>query len=67
MGLFFFAMSVCAFHSLANREHSNLFTVAAFYCKSFSGKTSFPVKNSYVLTFIDDKAQILAVCIPKFY
>ena len=60
-------MSVCAFNSLPNGENSNLFIVAAFYSKSFSGKTSLPAKNSYVLTFPDDKAEILAVCLCKFY
>ena len=37
--------------------------VATFSNKSFSGKTSSPVKNSYLTTFPDDKAAILAVCL----
>ena len=55
-------MSVCAFNSLLNDEHSNLLVVAAFSSKPFSGKRSLPVKYSYLLTFPDDKAEILAVC-----
>ena len=58
-------MSVCAFNSLPNGEYSNLFVVAAFSNKSFSDKTSFPVRNSYLLTFPGDKAQILADCPSK--
>ena len=48
-------MSVCAFNSLPNGEYSNLFIVTDFSSKYFSGKTSFPVKNSYLLTFPDTK------------
>ena len=51
----FFTISDCAFNSLSKGEYSNYFIVAAFSSKSFSGKTSFPVKNSYLLTFPDDK------------
>ena len=54
-------MSVCAFNCLPNRECSNLFIAAAFSAKSFSGKTSLQVKNSYLQTF----AEILAVCLSK--
>ena len=60
-------MSVCAFNTLPKGEYSNLFTVAAFYSKSFSGKTSLSVKHSYLQTFPDDKAEILAVCLSKSY
>ena len=60
-------MSNCFFNSLPNGKYSNLFIVAAFSNKSCSGKTSFPVKNSYLLTFPDDKAEILAVCLSKLY
>ena len=49
-------MSVYAFNSLPNREYSNLFIVAAFSSKSFSSKTSLPVKNLYLLTFPDDSS-----------
>ena len=63
----FFAMSVCAFNSLPNKEYPNLSNVAAFSNKSFSGKTSFPVKNLYLLTFHNDKAELLAVCLSKLY
>ena len=48
-------MSVCTFNYFPNGEYSNLFIVAAFYNKSFSGKTSLPVKSSYKLTFPDVK------------
>ena len=41
------------------------FFITAFSSKSFSGKTSFPVKNSYLQTFTNDKAEILAVCLSK--
>ena len=60
-------MSVWAFTSLPDgEEHSNLFSVAAaFSNKSFSDKICLPVKNSYLLTFSDDKAEILAVCLSK--
>ena len=54
-------MSVCAFNTSPNCEYSNHFIVATFSNKSFSGKTSLPFKNSYLLTFPDDKAEILAV------
>ena len=60
-------MSVCAFNSLPNGEYSNLFIVAAFPSKSFSDKTSSLVKTSYFLTFSDDKAEILPVCLYKLY
>ena len=60
-------MSVCAFSSLPNGEYSNLFILTAFSNKSFSGKTSLSVKNSYLLTFPYDKAEILAVCLSKSY
>ena len=52
-------MSVCAFNSLPKGEYSNIFTVAAFCSKSFSGKTSLPVRHSYLLTFPNDKADYL--------
>ena len=60
-------MSLCAFNSLPNGEYSNLSIVAAFSSKSFSGKTSLPVRNSYLLTFSDDKAEILAVYLSILY
>ena len=61
----FFPMLICAFNSLPKGRYSNHFFVSAFSIKSFSGKTSFPVKNSHLLTFPDDKAEILAVCPSK--
>ena len=60
-------MSVYAFNSLPNGGCSNLFIVGGFSSKSFSGKTSLPVKNSYLLKFSYDKAEILGVCLSKLY
>ena len=64
---YFSATLVCFFISLPNGEYSNLFNAAAFSSKHFSGKISLPVKNSHLLTFPDDKAEILAVCLSKLY
>ena len=63
----FSATLVCFFNSWPNGKYSNIFIVAAFSSKSFSGKTSLPVKKSYLLTFPDDKAEILAVFLSKSY
>ena len=63
----FFVMSVCLFNSLTNDEYWNVLVVAAFSNKSFSGKTSLSVKNSYLPTILDSEAEILAVCLPKLY
>ena len=60
-------MSVCIFNSLPNGQYSNLFNAAAFFSNSFSGKTSLPVKNSYLLTFPDNKTEILAFSLSKLY
>ena len=60
-------MSVCGLNSLPKGKYSNLFIVAAFPSKCLAGKTSLPVKNSYLLTFLDDKADTLAVCLSKLY
>ena len=57
-------MPVRVFNSLPNGEYSNHLIVVAFP-KYFSGKTSLSVKNSYLLTFPDDKAKILVVCLSK--
>ena len=51
-------MSVCAFNSLPDGEHSYLFIVAAFSNKYFPVKRFLPVNNSYLLAFPDDKAKI---------
>ena len=56
-------MSVCASNSLPKGECLNIFIVAAFCSMSFSGKASLSVKNSYLLTFPDDKAEILVGCV----
>ena len=61
-GFSFLATLVYFFSPLPNREYSNLFKTAAFSSDSFSGKTSLFVKNSYFLIFLDDKAEVLAVC-----
>ena len=55
-------MSIFAFNSLRNSEYSNLFFIAAF-----SDKISLPVKNSYLLIFPDDKAEILAAFLSNSY
>ena len=60
-------MSVCGFDLLPKGEYSNLFIVAAFSSKSFSGKTSLLVKSSYLLTFPVDKVEILTVSLSKSY
>ena len=51
--ILFFAMSVCFLNSLPNHEYSTLLIAAAFYSKSFSGKTSALVKDLYLPTFIE--------------
>ena len=56
-------MSVCFFNSLPNGEYSSLLFIAAYSSSPFSGKTSSPVKNSYLPTFSDDNGEILAVCL----
>ena len=42
---------------MPNGEYPDHFFVAAFPSNSFSGKTSLPVKNSYLQTFPDDEAE----------
>ena len=56
---------VCFAKDFSNGEYSNLFNAAAFSTKSFSAKTFLPVKDSYLLTFRDEKAKILAVSLSK--
>ena len=61
-------MSVCALNSLPKGEYLVFFLILAdFLRKSFSGKTSFLVIKSYLLTFPDDKADFLAVSLSKLY
>ena len=60
-------MSFCAFNFLPEDEYSNLFIAAAFSSKSFSGTKSLPVRNSYPLTFMSDKVEILGDCLSKPY
>ena len=59
-------MSASAFNSLPKGEYSNVLIVAAFFNSPISGKTS-PVKNSYLPTFSDKKAEILALCLSKLH
>ena len=54
-------MSVCAFNYLSKGKYSNLFIAAAFSSESFSSKAYLLVKNSYLLTFLDDRAEIWAI------
>ena len=58
-------MSVCAFNFLPKSEYSNYFIEAASSSKSFSGETSLLVKSSYLLTFLNNKAESLAVSLSK--
>ena len=51
-------MSVSFFNSLRNDEHSGLFIVTTFSNSFFSNKMSSP--DSYLPTFPDDKAEIVA-------
>ena len=60
-------MSVCFFNSLPNGKYPYLLILAAFSNKSFFDKTSCPVKNSYLPTFTNNKAEILAVCLSRLY
>ena len=60
-------MPVCAVNLMPKGEYSNLFIGAAFSRKSFLSKTYLPVKNSYLLTFSDGKAEILAICLSKSF
>ena len=48
-------------------ENIQIFFIVAAFSSKYSGKTSLPVKNSYLLTFPDDKAEILAACLSKLY
>ena len=65
--LIFFNVPVCFFNTLCNDEYSNLLIVVAFSNSSFSGRTSPPIRNSYLQLFPDDKAKTLAVCLSKLY
>ena len=60
-------MLVCTSKVFPNGEYSKLFNAASFSNNSFLDKISFQVKNSYLLTFPDDKAEILAACLSKLY
>ena len=60
-------VSLFFFTSLPDGKYSNLLIVATFSNKSFSSKKSSLVKNSYLPTFTDDKAEILDVCLSKSY
>ena len=60
-------MPVCFFNLPSKSEYPNLSIVAAFPNSPSSGKTSSSVKNSYLLTFPDNKGKILVVCQSKSY
>ena len=60
-------MLFCAFNSLPKGKYSNLFIETAFSSKAFPGKTYLSVKSSYLLTFPNDKAEMLANCLSKSY
>ena len=51
--------------NLFTNKYSNFLILPAFPCNFLSGKTSTPVKNSYLPAFTDDKAEILAFCLFK--
>ena len=57
-----FVMSVYFSNSLTNGEYSDLLIAVAF-----SVETSSPVKNSYLQTIPDHKAEILALFISKLH
>ena len=44
-----------------------IFSMQQFFLAIFFSKISLPVKNSNLLIFSDDKAEILAVCLSKLY
>ena len=52
---------------MLNSKYSNPLIVAAFSNKFFSSKTSSPVKNSYLPTVPDDKAEALAARLSKLH
>ena len=58
-------MPMSFFNLLPNGEYSNILIAAAFSNESFSNKTFSHVKNSYLLKFSDDKAEIVAVSLSK--
>ena len=60
-------MSVCTFNSLCSGKDSNHLIAAASSSEPFSGETSLSVKNLYLPTFYDDKAEILAISLSKMY
>ena len=64
-------MLFCFLSFLLNNEYLNLFVVAAFSYSLLFDKTSSLVKNSYLPTFPDDKAEILVAdnlkCIELFF
>ena len=65
--LLIFCNAICFCNLLPNGKYSNLLIVTAFSNSRLSGKTSSPVKNSYLLTFPKDRSKILAVCLCKSY
>ena len=51
---------------MPERQYLNLFIEADFSDTFFSGKTYLPIKNSYLLRFSDNKAEMLAVFLSIF-
>ena len=60
-------MALFLFNSLPNGKCSTLLILAAFSHKACSDKTSLPVSNSYLSTFPDDNAEMLAVILFHLY
>ena len=61
----FLLCQFCFFTSPPSGEYSKLLIVAAFSNKSFYGITSSLVKNPYIQTFPDDRAEISSVCLSE--
>ena len=59
-------MSVCVLNSLHNSEYSNLLIVVSFSNSLSLVKHFSLVKNSFLPTFSDDKAEILAICLLNY-
>ena len=53
-------MSVCFFDALPSGEYSHFMIIAGFSKSIFFCKVSSPVKKSYLPTFSEDEAEIIA-------
>ena len=65
--ILFFCNVILHVNLLTYDKYSNLLLLAAFSTKSFSSKTPWPFKNSYLPTFPDNKAKIFEGCLSKQY